>query len=423
MLKKILSRDNLYPPIELFKEIEDKDLYKKWESFIKKNIDNKIWLYIHIPFCLTKCTFCHCKSFSWNDDNIKSYINSLKQEILIFSKILWNRKISNIYFWWWTPSILSEEELESFLNFLFEKIKFINNVPFCFEAMPETLNCKKIDILKKYWVNRLSLWVQTLDDKVLKNINRFQSKEQLKNIVLYAKNNIKYLNLDLVCWLEWETLDSFKKWLNFILDLNPDIIHIYRFNPSDTTLFIQSWKKYTKENRENREKMYNYAIKKILGTWRKKLKNDDYWFNLQARNISIVERIEDASSNIWIWYSARWNIFWELSYINSWFLDKKFANISKYISYNYNINEEKRRYVIQNIIEWLDLEKYYKIFNSDVLKDFAKEFYIITKKYWNNSLISYNKWIKINLEEIPNYFFNVIFYSNDILKKIKNEIW
>ncbi len=50
MLKKILSRDNLYPPIELYKEIKNYDLYKKWKEFINKDIDNKIWLYIHIPF-------------------------------------------------------------------------------------------------------------------------------------------------------------------------------------------------------------------------------------------------------------------------------------------------------------------------------------------------------------------------------------
>ena len=423
MLKKILSRDNLYPPIELYKEIKNYDLYKKWKEFINKDIDNKIWLYIHIPFCLTKCTFCHCKSFSWSDSNIKNYINSLKDEISIFSQILWKRKISNIYFWWWTPSILNEKELENFLHFLFNKFNFIDNVPFCFEAMPETLNRKKIDILKNYWVTRLSLWIQTLDDSVLKNINRFQNKEQLKDIITYIKKNIKYINLDLVCWLEWETLDSFKKWLDFISNLDPDIIHIYRFNPSDTTLFTQFWKKYTQKNIESREKMYNYAVKRNIESWRKKLKNDDYWFNLQARNISIVERIEDASSNIWIWYSARWNIFWELSYINSWFLNNKFANINKYIAYNYNVNEEKRRYVLQNIIEWLDFKKYKKIFNSDILNDFSKNIYLITKKYWKDSLILYNWWIRINLEKIPNYLFNAIFYSNDILTKIKNEIW
>jgi len=406
MLKKFLSRDNLYPPIEIYKKIEKEYLYKKWEHFLVKKMDNKVWLYIHIPFCITKCTFCYCRSFTVNSNNIWNYINSLENEILVFSKILWNKKISNVYFWWWTPSILSENQLNDFLNFLFKKNNFIDNVPFCFEAMPETLTYKKIDILKRYWVTRLSLWVQSLSSIVLKNINRFQDIKKLKDIISYIKKNIKYLNIDLVCWLEWETFESFKKWLDFILDLNPDIIHIYRFNPSDTTLFIQSWKKYSKENEKLREEMYYYAINRILKTWRKKLKNDDYWFDLNARNISIIERIEEASSNIWIGYSARWNIFWELSYINNWFLDKDFISINKYIAYEYNIEEEKRRYVIQNIVNWLDFKKYVNIFNTSLLEDFPKEFSIFLKKYWKDSLIFYNQWVKINFNKIPNYVFN-----------------
>lgn len=421
MLKKILSRDNMYPPIELYESISKKEIYNSWETYLNDWLDNRVWLYIHIPFCKTKCEFCHCNSYVSNESEIKRYLDNLKEEILFFSSLFKNKTISSIYFWWWTPSVLNVIQLEDILKFIYDKFNFIDNVPFCFEAMPETLDFEKIDILSKYWVTRLSLWIQTLDEKVLKNINRIQNLENLLKNVNYIKKKIKYINVDLVCWLEWETLNTFIKWLEIVLNISPDIIHIYRFNPSETTNFFKIWKIYTDENSKISELMYQYAIKRIYETWRVKLKNDDYWYDISARNISIVDRIENASSNIWFWYTARSNIFWKLAYVNSWVIIWNKINLDSYIWYNYLINDEKDRYVLQNMIEWLSFEKYKTIFKTDFLKDYWIKLKLLTSKYWKESILLSNSELKINFDKINNFIFNSLFFWKDVINKLKEK--
>ena len=99
MIKKILSRDNLYPPLEIYSEINNIDILNEWEKYVNNNVDNKLGLYIHIPFCLTKCSFCYCKSFVLKKEQIDLYIDYLKSEIEKISKIFKNKKnINNIYF-------------------------------------------------------------------------------------------------------------------------------------------------------------------------------------------------------------------------------------------------------------------------------------------------------------------------------------
>lgn len=428
ILKKILSRDNLYPPPEIYKYLAKEEIYKKWKCFLEKNTSHTVWIYIHIPFCKTKCSFCHCRSFVTTKHNIDTYIEYLKSEISSFSSLFSKTKIHNIYFWWGTPSILSELQLESLFAFLYENFDFIKDVPFCFEAMPETLTKEKIDILAKYGVTRLSLWVQSINSSVLKNINRVQELDNLSKIYDYAKKYIKFINLDLVCWLEWETLDTFKEGLEYILSLNPDIIHIYRFTPSETTLFNISWKVYSQVAKKMREDMYQYAVKRIYESGRVKLKNDDYWFNLDARNISIVERIENASSNLWMGYSARSNIFWELSYINSWFIDNDvshFREIDSYIAYEYDMNEEKNRYVMQNLLDGLSLTNYKSLFWTDFLEDYSWKLKYLIDKYWKESIIFSNNDVKINFDLVSNLIFNTVFYSKEIINNIKElyEVW
>lgn len=428
MLKKIITRDNMYPPPEIYSEITKSDVISEWKKYLQKKQNNKLWLYIHIPFCKSKCNFCHCKSLLVNNNNLEKYINYINSEIDIFSKVFkWKKKFDNIYFGWWTPSILSEIQLENLLLNLINKCNIGEGIPFCFEAMPETLTKNKIDILAKYWVSRLSLGVQSLNEKTLKAINRKQNISDLLKITQYAKTKIKYLNLDLVCWLENETLETFKEWLKTILEMKSDIIHIYRFNPSETTLFSKSWKKYSEEDRNLSEEMYQLAIRKIIESWRIKLKNDDYWFSLNARNINIVHRIEDASSNLWIWYSARSNIFWQLSYINSWITDENLIytdSSNNYLWYYYWLEEEKTRYVLQNLVDGLNQAKYKELYNSDFLVDFREKISYLLEKYWKNSIITNNWGIKFNLEKYPNYIMNSILFSREIIQAIKQyEIW
>ncbi|NUJ97301.1 radical SAM protein [Candidatus Gracilibacteria bacterium] len=411
----------MYPPMEIYFPIKKKEIYSYWNDYIESGVDNKIGLYIHIPFCRTKCNFCHCNSLIASNEKINAYLNDLKKEILYFSPLFKNKKISNIYFGGGTPSILSNTQLKDFLWFLFGEFNFMIKVPFCFEAMPETLDYEKIDILKNFGVSRLSLGVQSLNSGVLVNNNRIQDENNLYEIIYYVKNNIDFLNIDIVCGLEGETFESFSTGLKKIILLNPDIIHLYRFNPSETTNFSKLGKKYTQYDIDLREKMYQYGIKILLKSGRKKLRNDDFGFSMDARNMTIVERIENASSNIGFGYTARSNIFGKISYVNSGVYNENIYTNSSYIGYSYDLIEEKHRYVLQNLIDGLSFKQYKNIFGSDFLCDYGNKIKILINKFGKECIIVSDEEIKINFEKIDNIILNTIFFSRNVMNKIKEK--
>jgi radical SAM superfamily enzyme len=414
--KQILSRDWIYPPLEIFSPISKEDIFSMWEDYNNLKINNKLWLYIHIPFCKNICSFCHCNTFSYTEKKVEKYFDYLIDEIEQFSKILTNKKFDSIYFGWGTPSIFSEDKLEILFEKIFENFSFKKDFAFCIEVMPETLTKKKIDIFNKYWVTRITFWIQSLNQDVLKEVNRKQDIDFFEKIFFYSKSKIKYTNIDIVAWLPLETLESFKAWLEKVFSWKPDMIHIYRFVNDSNTIFTKQWKKYTEDMKKIREDMYQSAIKSLKENWFKKIKNDDFAKDENAKNISIVDRIESDSSNLWIWYSARSNIFWKLSYTT--FSDDLDNFYYKWFKYWLEI--EKNRYVLQNILAWLDFRKYKEIFGSSFIEDYKNNISLIQKNFWKNVFLYKENEITLNFEKIKNFEFALFFYWDSILCNLKN---
>ena len=195
---------------------------------------NKISVYIHIPFCTSICTYCDFPKVYKKDEWINKYLIALEKEIKQNYK---NEKVKTLYFGGGTPSALSIDQLKKL--FAITKIFDLEkDAEITFECNLEDLTLEKILFLKEK-VNRLSIGVQTFNNKFLKVLGR---KVNIDNIVL-VKNYFDNINIDLMYGFAGEKVEDLKRDLKILLNL--DVAHVSAYSlilEENTMLYINNYK-------------------------------------------------------------------------------------------------------------------------------------------------------------------------------------
>lgn len=201
---------------------------------IKKKDATHTSLYLHVPFCSLRCTFCCYKSNQFNKQKIQKYVKSVKEEINYYQDATQNIKFDSLYIGGGTPNILSEEELDEILKEIFEKCSFKINAEIKIECNPEFITQNKLKILKKYGFNSLSYGIQSLDPEVLDSINRkYQKLDKIRNAINWSKAlNFKEINADLMIGLKNDSNEKFLNSLSQIIGLRPTSITLYKIKPT-----------------------------------------------------------------------------------------------------------------------------------------------------------------------------------------------
>lgn len=235
--------------------------------FNQKNLeiaDNLVDLYINIPFCTTRCSY--CSFISAEIDKVKEfitpYVDSLIKEIqatlqIIYENYYW---VKSIYIGGGTPTSLPPEQLDRLLD----SIVLPNKVnEFTVEAgRPDTITAEKLEILKKHGVTRISVNPQSFNDEVLKRIGRnHTAMETLEKYRLARKYDFD-INMDLIAGLPKETLKSFKENVNIALTLEPENITIHSLSLKRASEFAQKNVDIFKKSLA--EKMIDYAHGEII---------------------------------------------------------------------------------------------------------------------------------------------------------------
>lgn len=180
--------------------------------------------YIHIPFCKTICSYCDFCKMLYNEKWIGKYLDSLKNEIL---NNYGGEKLSTIYIGGGTPNALSDDAFEKLLQIIDKLIKE-EEYEYTIECNVELLTEKQIILMKKYGVNRVSLGVQTFQEKFLKFLNRHHKKEEvIDKINLLKSYGIFNINIDLMYALPGETLKDLENDISCILELNVPHVSTY----------------------------------------------------------------------------------------------------------------------------------------------------------------------------------------------------
>lgn len=158
-------------------------------------------IYVHIPFCEKKCHYCAFNSFCANEKMREEYVNMLCDEMA-------RRKVDNpiktIYIGGGTPSILSNELLDQLVNAIYDNFNVYENAEFTIEANPSSITEDKIKKWKELRINRVSVGVQTLNDKSLKRIGRLHDKKLALESIKLVRKYFDNVSADLLIGLEDE---------------------------------------------------------------------------------------------------------------------------------------------------------------------------------------------------------------------------
>lgn len=232
----------------------------------------ELGIYLHIPFCKKKCDYCDFISFPYSQaiELVEKYIETMEAEIDSYDLTSYN--VTTIYMGGGTPSILSSKEIEKLLNKIKTKLEENKNetkwedIEITIEVNPGTVDKNKLKTYKKSGVNRLSIGLQTTNNKLLKQIGRIHTYEEFLNTYQMAKEiGLQNCNVDLMLGLPNQTIQDLKQSLEKILELNPNHISVYSLIVEEGTPIERKLQKGELElpDEDTERQMYWY-VKNIL---------------------------------------------------------------------------------------------------------------------------------------------------------------
>ncbi len=195
-------------------------------------------IYVHIPFCQSKCNYCDFNSFSLPvfKRRVDEYLSALKLEIELLSKAVSLTDVETLYFGGGTPTILETEKIVDLINIFKKIIDFTKIKEVTIEANPGTLNINKLYEIKNAGFNRLSIGVQSFNDRLLKSMGRVHNSNDAIDTVIAAKEaGFKNINIDLIYGLPNQTLHDWQEAIEKTLELYPDHISAYGLSLESST--------------------------------------------------------------------------------------------------------------------------------------------------------------------------------------------
>jgi len=232
----------------------------------------ELGIYLHIPFCKKKCDYCDFISFPYSQaiELVEKYIETMEAEIDSYDLTSYN--VTTIYMGGGTPSILPIKEIEKLLNKIKTKLEENKNetkwedIEITIEVNPGTVDKNKLETYKKSGVNRLSIGLQTTNNKLLKQIGRIHTYEEFLNTYQMAKEiGFQNCNVDLMLGLPNQTIQDLKQSLEKILELNPNHISVYSLIVEEGTPIERKLQKGELElSDEDTERQMYWYVKNTL---------------------------------------------------------------------------------------------------------------------------------------------------------------
>ena len=199
-------------------------------------MENSLGLYVHIPFCRSKCDYCDFYSLAGQDDRMNDYQRALLQQILDTAPRTKKQTVNSVYIGGGTPTWYGEKRLLELISALKKRFTLSKDVEFTLEANPDSVDEKMLRRLRRAGGNRLSIGMQSSCDKELAAIHRPHTFRQVEQAVKAARNaKIKNLNLDLIYGLPGQTEENWHASVEAALALEPEHLSCYGLTVEEGT--------------------------------------------------------------------------------------------------------------------------------------------------------------------------------------------
>jgi len=195
-------------------------------------------IYIHIPFCESKCGYCDFFSIT-EFSHISKFLSVLEKEIEIYSREIDKKEVfDTIYIGGGTPSVLSPKQINNILDLLNKKFRIIENSEITIEVNPGTVNKSTLTEFKKAGINRLSIGVQSFTDNELKFLERIHNAKQSIESVQFAKKaKFDNISIDLIYALPNQLLSDWELTMRRTIKIFPEHISAYNLTIEKSTPF------------------------------------------------------------------------------------------------------------------------------------------------------------------------------------------
>ncbi len=211
-------------------------------------------IYIHIPFCKSKCKYCDFTSF----DNKSNFMEQYKNALVAEMNLLEPTPVSTVFVGGGTPTVMPPEYLAEILS----KVPINSDTEFTVEANPGTLTREMLSALRESGVNRISMGLQAWQNHHLKRLGRIHDQDTFwDNYKNTAESGIDNINVDLMFGLPYQTMEEWKETLHNTVSLNPQPKHIsvYGLTLEEGTNFYINRDKLEFPHEDTEREMYAYA--------------------------------------------------------------------------------------------------------------------------------------------------------------------
>lgn len=198
----------------------------------------EIELYLHIPFCKSKCNYCDFCSFPAGDGQIKRYIDKLKEEIRYWGESYPDRTVSTVFIGGGTPSLVPAKQIEALMDTVRGSFSCTGNMECSIEANPGTVTKEKLETYRRSGINRISFGLQSAKEEELKILGRIHSFEDFVSGFHMARDcGFENINVDLMSALPLQTMETMEQTLTKTAKLNPEHISVYSLIIEEGTPF------------------------------------------------------------------------------------------------------------------------------------------------------------------------------------------
>jgi len=222
-----------YPTaIQFSEDFGEKNYYEQVAVSNQRN--TPLSLYFHIPFCDTICYYCGCnKIVTKNRNHAQPYLDAVHKELALQGKLFKATRIVRQLHWGGgTPTFISHEQMTELMRQTRRHFTLLDDDSgeYSIELDPREVNAASISLLRKLGFNRISLGVQDFNPKVQQAVNRIQSYNETRDVVIAArKNEFHSVSLDLIYGLPFQTVKSFDETVDKVLELAPDRLSVFNY--------------------------------------------------------------------------------------------------------------------------------------------------------------------------------------------------
>ena len=340
--------------------------------------NKELGIYIHIPFCKSKCYYCDFISYQNKEEKIEEYIEEVINEIEQYD--ISNYNVTTIYIGGGTPSFIDEKYIKQILEILKEKLKLnetkLEDIEITIEINPGTINKEKLVQYKKSGVNRISIGLQSTNDILLKQIGRIHNYQQfIEAYNLVKEVGFENINIDLMIGLPNQTIQDIKHSLEEVEKLEPTHVSVY-------SLIVEEGTKIEKlindgelqlPDEETERQMYWYVKNKLElnGYKHYEISNFAKEGKESKHNMNCWEQKEYIGIG-----AAAHSYLNDIRYSNSAFEEcKKWNYNDKTIEEKQNLEEKKKEYMLLSLrkIDGVSIQKFKEKFIDNPIYLYRKE--------------------------------------------------